>query len=119
MSTLSPVRRRTIGAVCAAAATLLIASGCSSSSSPSDTVADQITISNHMFQAPAGVKAGATVTIRNNDSDEHTVTSTTAGAFDTEVQGAKTATFTAPTSPGRYDFYCRYHPSMKATLVVS
>ncbi|WP_067567444.1 cupredoxin domain-containing protein [Nocardia acidivorans] len=119
MSTLSPVRRRTFGAVCAAAATLLIASGCSSSSTPTDSVADQITISNHMFQAPASVKAGATVTVRNNDTDEHTVTSATAGTFDTEVQGARTATFTAPGAPGKYDFYCRYHPSMKATLVVS
>ncbi|MRH89484.1 plastocyanin [Nocardia sp. SYP-A9097] len=118
MSTLSHARRRSLGAVCAVAATLLIVAGCSSSSTPTETVADQVTISNHMFQTPASVKAGATITVRNDDSDEHTVTAT-AGGFDTEVQGKQTVTFTAPTSPGSYDFYCKYHPSMKATLVVS
>ncbi|MFB7724667.1 cupredoxin domain-containing protein [Nocardia sp. NPDC056100] len=118
MSTPTPARRRIIGAVCAAAATVLIASGCSSSSTPSDTVADQVTISAHMFMPPASVKAGATITVRNDDTDEHTVTAT-GGAFDTEVQGKQTVTFTAPTAPGTYDFYCKYHPGMKATLVVA
>lgn len=124
MSTLSHAHRRTLGAVCAAAATLLIATGCSGSSSTStststEQTADRVTISNHMFQAPASVKAGAQVTVRNDDSDEHTVTSTTGGVFDTEVAGKSTVTFTAPTAPGSYDFFCKYHPAMKATLVVS
>ena len=29
------------------------------------------------------------------------------------------ATFTAPTQPGEYAFYCTYHPSMKGTLMSS
>jgi plastocyanin len=31
------------------------------------------------------------------------------------LAGNGEATFTAPTQPGEYAFYCTYHPSMKGT----
>ena len=48
----------------------------------------------------------------------HSVTSQTAGHFDVHLAGNWEATFTAPTQPGEYAFYCTYHPSMKGTLMV-
>jgi plastocyanin len=41
-----------------------------------------------------------------------------AGQFDVHLAGNGEATFTAPTQPGEYAFYCTYHPSMKGTLMV-
>ena len=49
----------------------------------------------------------------------HSVTSQTAGQFDVHLAGNGEATFTAPTQPGEYAFYCTYHPSMKGTLMSS
>ena len=51
-------------------------------------------------------------------SAAHSVTSQTAGQFDVHLAGNGGATFTAPTQPGEYAFYCTYHPSMKGTLIV-
>jgi plastocyanin len=48
----------------------------------------------------------------------HSVTPRTAGQFDVHLAGNGEATFTAPTQPGGYAFYCTYHPSMKGTLMV-
>ena len=62
--------------------------------------------------------AGATVSVTNNASAAHSVTSQTAGQFDVHLAGNGEATFTAPTQPGEYAFYCTYHPSMKGTLIV-
>ena len=64
------------------------------------------------------VSPGATVSVTNNDSAAHSVTSQTAGQFDVHLAGNGEATFTAPTQPGEYAFYCTYHPSMKGTLIV-
>lgn len=77
-----------------------------------------ITISDMSFGQPVTVAPGTTVTVRNNDSVEHSVTSQTAGQFDVHVDGTQTGTFTAPAQPGEYAFYCVYHPSMKGKLIV-
>jgi plastocyanin len=89
------------------------------SSSPGAGHAVLITISNFMYSVPAPVARGATVTVKNQDSQNHTLTSTMHGAFDVTV-GADggTATFTAPTNPGRYPFGCTFHANMMGTLVV-
>jgi plastocyanin len=66
------------------------------------------------------VAPGTTITVNNLDSAEHTVTSDTKGAFDaSSVEQGTPATFTAPTTPGKYTFHCSYHPSMHGTLTVS
>src|SRR5262245_60571815 len=69
-----------------------------------------ITIEGFKF-SDLTVPPGAQITVVNNDSAEHSVTSDTAGAFDVEVDGKQTTTFTAPSQPGSYSFYCRYHPN--------
>jgi plastocyanin len=77
-----------------------------------------IAISGMAFGAPVTVSAGAQVAITNGDGVEHSVTSKTAGQFDTEVDANGQKTFTAPTQPGEYPFYCKYHSNMKGTLTV-
>lgn len=77
-----------------------------------------ITIANMSFGEPITVSPGAQITIKNDDSAEHSVTSDTAGKFDVHVDGKEQGTLTAPTEPGEYAFYCTYHPSMHGTLIV-
>ena len=77
-----------------------------------------ITIEGMAFGEPLTVAPGTEITIGNNDSAEHSVTSDKAGAFDVEVDGHEKKTLTAPTQPGEYPFHCKYHPNMKGTLIV-
>lgn len=76
-------------------------------------------IKDFAYQVPSSVKPGATITVTNSDSQAHTVTADKAGGFDVKVGGNGTATFTAPTKPGKYPFHCVYHSNMHGTLVVS
>lgn len=87
-------------------------------SAPAEAGAATITIANMTFGEPVTVPPGAQITIKNDDSAEHSVTSQTAGQFDVHVDGNQQGTLTAPTEPGEYAFYCIYHPSMKGTLIV-
>jgi plastocyanin len=79
-----------------------------------------ITISNFQF-SPGSAAGGATVTVKNDDSTAHTVTSDTAGQFDTgNVNAGAEATFAAPSAAGNYPFHCEIHPTnMKGTLTVT
>ncbi|WP_319452320.1 MULTISPECIES: cupredoxin domain-containing protein [unclassified Mycobacterium] len=96
------------------------ASTATATGSPSSSVAAEatITISGMKFGDPVTVAPGATIEIVNDDTAEHSVTSQTEGQFDTHVDGGAKKTFTAPTQPGEYAFYCVYHPNMKGTLIV-
>jgi len=121
------------GAVAALGVIALVAAGCgssgttgygSTSSAPATSSAapaasgPTITISGMAFGEPVTVSPGAQVAITNGDGVEHSVTSKTAGQFDTEVDANEQKTFTAPTQPGEYAFYCKYHSNMKGTLIV-
>jgi plastocyanin len=89
----------------------------SATASPSPASA-QITIQGEKFPSNVTVSPGAQVTVVNKDSADHTVTSDTAGLFDTNVEGNGQATFTAPAQPGSYPYHCSYHSSMHGVLVV-
>jgi plastocyanin len=78
-----------------------------------------ITISGMAFGDPLTVSPGATITIVNKDTVEHSVTADPKGPFSTDVDGGEQKTFTAPTQPGTYPFVCKYHPNMKGTLTVA
>ena len=81
--------------------------------------APAITIKDFEYGAPLTVAPGAVVTVTNMDSAGHTVTADQGQAFDVDVQGSGgSATFTAPSAPGSYPFYCTYHPNMRGTLTV-
>jgi plastocyanin len=90
-----------------------------STSSPAEASGPTITMANMSFGDPITVEPGATITLKNDDSAEHSVTSQTEGTFDVHVDAGEQGTLTAPTEPGEYAFYCVYHPSMKGTLIVA
>jgi plastocyanin len=71
-----------------------------------------------MYQTPASVSPGATVTVMNMDGEAHTVTADSGSAFDVKADPGASTTFTAPTKPGTYAFHCTYHSNMHGMLVV-
>lgn len=90
------------------------------STAPTTTAAAQIVIDNFAF-SPANltVRPGQTVTVVNHDSVTHTLTASSGAAFDTgAVNPGKSATITAPTTPGAYPYVCTIHASMHGTLTV-
>ncbi len=77
-----------------------------------------ITIAGFAFGQPLTVAPGATVEVVNSDAAPHNVTAAD-GSFETPDLGQdETATFTAPTEPGTYEFTCSLHPEMIGSLVV-
>ena len=76
-----------------------------------------ISIADFAYKVPASVAPGAKITIKNGDSEAHTVTSQD-GGFDVKVDPGGSATITAPTKPGSYKFVCTFHGNMSGTLVV-
>lgn len=94
------------------------ASGTPSGGSAAATSAAVLTIRDFSYGPPLVVAAGAAVTVTNLDGAEHTVTADDGPAFDVDVKGSGTATFTAPSTPGTYAFHCTFHPGMHGTLTV-
>ena len=117
-----------IGAALAAAA---LAAGCGSDdpdSAPAATTTtmvaspvqstDKVEIVDFKY-APetVTVKVGTEVTWTNDDDATHTATADDS-SFDTgdlDKGDAKTVTFEMP---GKFTYYCRFHPFMKATIEV-
>jgi plastocyanin len=92
------------------------ATGSEGASTPSATGAT-LEINGFQFSA-IRVAPGATVMVVNNDSAPHTATAKD-GSFDTDTIPAEaTGSFTAPTEPGSYPFFCAIHPRMTGTLIV-
>jgi len=94
------------------------ASSTAAASTPATAAGPKISIADMKFSAPLTVAPGATVTVVNSDSVEHTVTADSGNAFNVDVGDNGTATFTAPTQPGTYAYHCTYHPSMHGQLIV-
>ena len=113
------VQRRLIVLIALSALTLgLAACGSSSKGSSPSSGSAQITIDSSFTFHVTPVKAGSTVTVRNDASVTHTVTADGAGGFNVTVDAGKTATFTAPAA-GTYPFHCNIHSSMHGTLTVT
>lgn len=66
--------------------------------------------------AEISAKVGDTITWINKDVFAHTATAKN-GDFDVMLPPKKSATSVLK-SAGTIDYYCRYHPNMKATLKV-
>ena len=78
-----------------------------------------ITITGFAFGQPLTVAPGATVEVVNTDAAPHNATAAD-GSFETpDLAQDETATFEAPTTPGRYDFTCTLHPEMTGPLIVA
>jgi plastocyanin len=129
-------RRRTAVAVLIALA--FLAGACSSSSSKSSattlapsggtsattsggstsTSGATIVIKNFSFHGPLTAKAGATVTVSNQDTTTHTVAADN-GTFDTkDIAPGTTATFRVAKA-GTYKFHCNIHNYMTGTLTIT
>jgi plastocyanin len=77
-----------------------------------------VTISNYMFMPMSlTVKPGTTVTWTNDDSVDHTVTSTSKVFTSGNIAHGKSFSYTF-TKPGTYEYMCTIHPFMTASVVV-
>jgi plastocyanin len=75
-------------------------------------------VDNFQFSGQVRVAPGGTVTVINNDSAPHTATARDDSFNTGNIAAGATRSFTAPTEPGTYQFFCAVHPSMTGTLVV-
>jgi plastocyanin len=66
--------------------------------------------------AETSAKVGDTIELINKDVFAHTATARS-GDFDVTMPPNKTMTLVLKKA-GTVDYYCRFHPNMKATLVV-
>lgn len=97
-------------------------SSSSSSAEPSTSTSAEaaeavISIADFAYKVPATVAPGTKITIKNGDSQAHTVTSKE-GGFDVKIDPKGTATMTAPDKPGSFKIICTFHANMSSTLVV-
>ena len=78
----------------------------------------QITMDNLVIApAEAAAKIGDTIELINKDILAHTATARN-GDFDVAMPPKKTVTFVVKKA-GTIEYYCRFHPNMKATLNVA
>lgn len=68
-------------------------------------------------QAPAGLRVGDNVQWINRDMFRHSVTATN-GVFDLDLAPGSKGSVTLRRA-GKIDYFCRYHPGMKAVLSVT
>jgi len=105
------------------AAALLIGAGCISdrpSTGPSQSSGPTVTIDNFAF-APAdlSVGTGTTVTWKNQDQIDHTVTSDDGATFNSGAFAPGKTFQVVAGAPGTYTYACEIHPFMKAKLIVT
>jgi len=78
----------------------------------------QITMENLVIApAASSAKVGDTIEWVNKDVFDHTATAGN-GDWDVPLPGKKTGTLVLKKA-GTVDYYCRFHPNMKATLAVA
>jgi plastocyanin len=84
------------------------------------TTGTEITIKDFEFSPdPLKAGAGATITVKNDDSTAHTVTADD-DSFDTgDIAAGGTDTITLPDKAGKVAYHCNIHNSMKGTIEVT
>jgi plastocyanin len=84
---------------------------------PAHAATLQITMENLVIApAEASAKVGDTIEWINKDILAHTATARN-GDWDVTMPPKKTVTLVLK-KPGTIEYYCRFHPNMKATLTV-
>ncbi len=79
-----------------------------------------VDISGFAFNsASISIKAGDSVTWTNKDSAMHTVTSDSGSELGSNSLGNGETYSHTFTAPGTYAYHCKFHPSMKGTIIVS
>ena len=98
-------------------AAIALAAALLSISVPVHAATIEITMENLVISpAEVSAKVGDTITWVNKDVFAHTATATN-GDFDVMLPPKKSAT-SALKKAGTIDYYCRFHPNMKATLKI-
>ena len=86
---------------------------------PAAGTAGEVAIVDLTFQPDTiEVAAGSSVTWRNDDAFDHTVTASE-GAFNSGIMGEGQEFSQAFDTPGTFEYFCAIHPSMTGTVVVS
>ena len=84
---------------------------------PACAATNQISMQNlEISPAEVPAKVGDTIEWINKDVFAHTATAKN-GDFDVNLPAKRSATFVVKKA-GTVDYYCRYHPNMKATLKI-
>jgi plastocyanin len=65
------------------------------------------------------VPTGTSVTWTNEDDVSHTVSADDESSFDSSALGQGMTFALTAGAPGTYTYFCRIHPFMKATLIVT
>jgi plastocyanin len=98
-------------------AVIALAAALLSISVPAHAATIEITMENLVISpAEVSAKVGDTITWVNKDVFAHTATAKN-GDFDVTLLPNKSATLVVKKA-GTVDYYCRYHPNMKATLKI-
>jgi len=85
---------------------------------PAQAATVQVTMENLVISpAELSAKVGDTVELVNKDIFAHTATARN-GDFDVTMPPKKTVTFVLKKA-GTVEYYCRFHPNMKAVLTVA
>ena len=85
---------------------------------PAHAATIQIVMENLVFTpAEVSAKVGDTIEWVNKDVFAHTATARN-GDFDVMLQPKKSGSFVLKKA-GDVDYYCRFHPNMKATLKIA
>ena len=85
---------------------------------PAQAATIQIVMENLVIlPAEASVKAGDTIEWVNKDVLAHTASGRN-GDFDVTIPPKKTVTSVVQ-KPGTVEYYCRFHPNMKAVLTIA
>ncbi len=85
---------------------------------PARAATIEITMENLVFSpAEVSAKVGDTIEWINKDVFVHTATARN-GDFDVNIPPKKTVTSVVKKA-GAIDYYCRFHPNMKATLTIA
>jgi plastocyanin len=96
----------------------VVAAAMLATSVPAHAATIQITMENLVIApAEASAKVGDTIEWVNKDILAHTATARN-GDFDVTMPPKKTVTLVLKKA-GTVDYYCRFHPNMKATLTIA
>ena len=111
------VRNRAVFAVAFA---LLLASLVAVGSATSVAADVAVTIDNFRFTPPEiTVPAGTTIRWTNQDGPTHTVTSDTAGTFDSGNLATNASFSFTFSTPGTFPYHCAIHPTMLGKVIVT
>ncbi len=93
---------------------------CGGSVGPATKATGDVIISGYAYSpATLTVAPRQTLTVVNRDRVTHDLSSDRRGLFGVAaLGGGKSGTFTAPSTPGTYSYFCSFHPDMHGTLTV-